>query len=245
MDRVEFVSPLGCWLFMGNRYGEKIGGARESQEAELLLTAYEEKFKKRYKTEVLLNDRAGIQRNLIFLVQKYSIQKLLSLVSHYFDMNGDKDWFLIQSHNLKTFEANLNQISISLAKKQSSYDRSRLMESCLYCDCCWSPFSARYSLDVNFSEVMISCPKCRIKEVPFKYPTKEEFHKNWQNFPSFKKPTYEKIFKEKKPFPMPYLEYEIPTNTGLTEEGPCATKPLSYEEEERLSIIEEISNEKK
>ena len=77
----------------------------------LFLASYAEAFKKRYRTNPVINGKAaGIAKRLVEGKNSIPVEKAKKLIEEYLSMNDA--WFLTKRHDLATFESNLNSVHV-------------------------------------------------------------------------------------------------------------------------------------
>ncbi len=172
-----------------------------------LCDLYRKIFTEKYDEEPHLDlERAkGIFR---WCLKSFGLEKTTRLLTAYFGMTNE--WVQNKGYPLEFFKENINEIIVSMPKKKSLKGNRTNQE--LYCDSCWVEFKAFASPTIDLDKAFIRCPDCQSKNAPWKYPTPEEFNRNWGKFSEAyggpKPESYEKIFKEKEPYPKDRIPLE-------------------------------------
>lgn len=135
--------------------------------------------------------------------QDLIVEIYLKLPNNYLKENGHPVWMMKNFYNAIAAE-----IKNKREKKRFFTGTNRTMEK-LACDSCWKSIKVIYERDVDWTKTWIRCSDCLLANTPFKYPTVEEFRKNWETLG--KEMDYNRCFKKKDPYPphMKNLDYEL------------------------------------
>lgn len=179
-------------------------------KATQLLQEYRSLFEERHKIKPELD----VPRSMEILrgfIDKLGMGMSFALVRSYF--KSQDPWIIKKAHPLEYLQKNINEILILVPEyrdRAQQTKRKLIIRGELACDSCWKHFTCDYDANTDLQTVWIRCPLCLECNAPWKYPTQEEFQKNWQRF-GMKVPSYEKIFKTKEPYPQrPDLVYLNP-----------------------------------
>lgn len=171
-----------------------------TRKTQYLVDGYSRAFKEIFKKEPLItaDDRSAV-RDLIHK-QRLKEQDIIEVVTNYLYLQDE--WVAKQGYPLRLLEGKYNAILTmgKVGKRIYAEAKKFLITETLTCDSCWVRFQCDHDAQIDLQAVWIRCPLCLEINQPWKYPTKEEFEKRWQQMGK-KVPGYEKIFITKDPYP--------------------------------------------